>query len=105
MVVRRVNGTYGFLNLKVNTCYSRDGIATEIMLILITIILLFNFEENISYVFLFFRIPLSFYGLLCFVLERKREKKPYNKLTSIRFVYMRLPDLRCIARCTRECLK
>ena len=55
MVVRRVNGTYGFLNLKVNACYSRDGIATEIMLILITIILLFNFEENISYVFLFFR--------------------------------------------------
>ena len=53
-----------------------------IMLILITIILLFNFEENISYVFLFFRIPLSFYGLLCFVLERKREKKPYNKCGS-----------------------
>ena len=45
-----------------------------IMLILITIILLFNFEENISYVFLFFRIPLSFYGLLCFVLERKGRK-------------------------------
>ena len=29
MVVRRVNGTYDFLKLKVNVCYSRDGIATD----------------------------------------------------------------------------
>ena len=29
MVVRRVNGTYDFLKLKVNICYSRDGIATD----------------------------------------------------------------------------
>ena len=79
MVVRRVNGTYGFLNLKVNTCYSRDGIATEIMLILITIILLFNFEENISYVFLFSGtsklVPAQFlrFTLFCFR-EKKGEK-------------------------------
>ena len=68
-----------------------------IMLISITIILLFNFETNISYVFLFlqnFKIsPLSVYCLLCFVLERKTEKKTLQ-LTSMNFVYMRLPDLR-----------
>ena len=29
MVVRRVNGTYGFLKLEVNICYSRHGIATD----------------------------------------------------------------------------
>ena len=53
-----------------------------IMLISITIILLFNFETNISYVFLFLRnfkiSPLSVYCLLCFVLERKTEKKTYD---------------------------
>ena len=29
MVVRRVTGTYGFLKVKVNICYSRDGTATD----------------------------------------------------------------------------
>ena len=50
-----------------------------IMLMSITTILLFNFETNISYVFLFLRnfkiSPLSVYCLLCFVLERKTEKQ------------------------------
>ena len=82
-----------------------------IMLISITIILLFNFETNISYVFLFLRnfkiSPLSVYCLLCFILERKTEKKTLLELTSINLVYMRLPDLRRIARvamahCSRE---
>ena len=51
--------------------------------------------------------PLSFYCSLCFVLERKTDKKTLQ-LTSINFVYMRrLPDLPPIARiamvgCTRE---
>ena len=65
----------------------------EIMLISITIILLFNFEKkNISYVFLFlrnFKISFTFR-------EKKGEKN--LQLTSINFVYMRLPDLQRIAR-------
>ena len=73
-----------------------------IMLISITIILLFNFETNISYVFLFLRnfkiSPFSVYCLLCFALERKTEKKTLLQLTSINFVYMRLPDFRRITR-------
>ena len=74
----------------------------EIMLISITIILRFNFEKNISYVFLFLRnfkisFPSEFYFLLCFVLERKTEKKNLQ-LTSINFVYVLLADLRRIAR-------
>ena len=54
----------------------------EIMLISITIILLFNFEKNISCLSVSSKLqnefPISFYCLPCFVLERKTEKKPYN---------------------------
>ena len=83
----------------------------EIMLILITIILLFNFEKNISHVFLFhFETPklvspqFLLFTLFCF---RERNGEKTLKPTSINFVYMRLSDLRRIARiamarCTRE---
>ena len=82
----------------------------EITLISITIILLFNFEKNISYVFLFLRnfkivsSQILLFTLFCFR-EKNREKT--LQLTSINFAYMRLPDLRRIARiamarCTRE---
>ena len=58
----------------INAC----SVQRVIMLISITIIL-FNFETNISYVFLLLRnfkiSPLSVYCLLCFVLQRKTEKK------------------------------
>ena len=82
----------------------------EIMLISITIILLFNFEKNISYVFLFLRnFKISFPQFLLFTLFCFREKNGEKtlQLTWINFVYMRLPDLRRIARiamarCTRE---
>ena len=82
----------------------------EIMLISITIILLFNFEKNISYVFLFLRnfkisFPSVFTVYLVFFREKNWEKT--LQLTSINFVYMRLPDLQRIAqiamaRCARE---
>ena len=85
----------------------------EIMLISITIILLFNFEKNILYVFLFLRnFKISFPQFLLFTLFCFREKNGEKtlQLTSINFVYMRLPDLQRIARiamaamarCTRE---
>ena len=80
------------------------------MLISITIILLFNFEKNISYVFLFLRnfkisFPSVFTVYLVLFGEKNGEKT--LQLTSINFVYMRLPDLQRIARiamarCTRE---
>ena len=74
----------------------------EIMLISITIILLFNFEKkNISYVFLFLRnFKISFPQFLPFTLFCFREKNGEKtlQLTSINFVYMRLPDLRRTAR-------
>ena len=67
----------------------------EIMLISITIIL-FNFEKkNISYVFLFLRnFKISLPSVLLFTLFSFREKNGEKtlKLTSINFVYMRLPD-------------
>ena len=82
----------------------------EIMLISITINFFFNFEENISYVFLVlwnFKIsfPSVFTVYLAFLSEKNGEKT--LQLTSINFVYSRLPDLRRIARiamarCTRE---
>ena len=84
----------------------------EIMLISITIILLFNFEKNISYVFLFLRnFKISFPSVLLFTLFCFREKNGEKtlQLTSINFVYMRLTDLRRIARiamarCFREAM-
>ena len=82
----------------------------EIMLISITIILLFNFEKKISYVYLFLRnfkisFPSVFTVYLVLFGEKNGEKT--LQLTSINFVYMRLPDLQRIARiamasCTRE---
>ena len=82
----------------------------EIMLISITIILLFNFEKNISYVFLFLQnFKISFPSVLLFTLFCFRVKNGEKtlQLTSINFVNMRLPDLRSIARiamarCIRE---
>ena len=72
-----------------------------IMLISITIILLFNFEKYLVRLSVSSELQnqfsLSVYCLLCFVLERKTEKKNLQ-LTSINFVYMRLPELRRIAR-------
>ena len=72
----------------------------EIMLISITINFFFNFEENISYVFLVlwnFKIsfPSVFTVYLAFLSEKNGEKT--LQLTSINFVYIRLPDLRRIA--------
>ena len=73
-----------------------------IILISITIILLFNLKKkhlvrlSVSSE-LQNQFSLSVYCLLCFVLERKTQKKTLP-LTSINFVYMRLPDLRRIAR-------
>ena len=78
----------------------------EIMLISITIILLLNFEKNISYVFLFLRnFKISFPSVFTVYLEKNGGKT--LQLTSINFVYMPLPDLQRIARiamarCTRE---
>ena len=83
----------------------------EIMLISITIILLFDFEKKIiSYVYLFLRnFKICFSQFLLFTLFCFREKNGEKilQLTSINSVYMRLPDLRRIARiamarCTRE---
>ena len=83
----------------------------QIMLILITIILLFNFEKNIPHVFLFqfetsklVSPQFLLFILFCF---RERNGEKTLKLTSINFVYMRLPALRrvariAMARCTRE---
>ena len=66
------------------------------MQISITIILLFNFEKNSPQFLLF--------TLFCF---RETNGEKTLKVTSINFVYMRLPNLRRIARiavvlCTRE---
>ena len=66
----------------------------EIMLISITIVLLFNFEKNILYVFLFSsKRQISFPSVFTvnLVLERKTEKKTLQ-VTSINFVYTWLPD-------------
>ena len=73
----------------------------EIMLISITIILLFNFEGNISYVFLvLWNFKISFPSVFTVYLVYFREKNGEKtlQLTSINFVYIRLPDLRRIAR-------
>ena len=81
------------------------------MLILITIILLFNFEKNTSYVFLFqfetSKLVSPQFLLLTLFCCRERKGDKTLKLISIIFLYMRLPDLRRIARvamarCTRE---
>ena len=84
----------------------------EIMLISINIILLFNFEKNISYVCLFlqnFKIsfPSVFTVYIYLVFFREKNGEKTLQLTSINFVYMRLPDLQRIARiamarCTQE---
>ena len=72
------------------------------MLILITIILLFNFEKNISYVFLFqfetSKLVSPQFLLVTLVCFRERNGEKTLKLTSINFVYMRLPALQRIAR-------
>ena len=82
----------------------------EIMQISMTIILLFNFEKNISYVFPFLRnFKISFPSVFTVTLFCFREKNGEKtlQLTSINFVYERLRELRRIARiamacCTRE---
>ena len=82
----------------------------EIMLISITIILLFNFEKTPHTSFCFFETSklvspqFLLFTLFCF---REKNGDKTLQLTSINFVYMRLPDLRriariAIARCTRE---
>ena len=83
----------------------------EIMLISITIMLLFNFEKKTPQTsFCFFEtsklvFPQFFlFTLFCF---REKNGEKTLQLTSLNFVYMRLPDLRRIgriamARCTRE---
>ena len=83
----------------------------EIMLISVTIILLFNFEKKTSHTpFCFFETSklvspqFLLFTLFCF---RQKNGEKTLQLTSINFVYMRLPDLRRIARiamarCTRE---
>ena len=69
----------------------------EIMLISITIIPLFNFEKNISYVFLFPRnFKISFPSVFTVYLVLFQREKTLQ-LTSINLVYMRLSDLRRIA--------
>ena len=85
----------------------------EIMLISITIILLFNFEKTSHTSFCFFETSkLVFPQFLLFTLFyfRERNGEKTLKLITIDFVYMRLTDLRRIARiamarCTREGLK
>ena len=80
------------------------------MLISITIILLFNFEKTSHTSFCFFKTSklvspqFLLFTLFCF---REKNGEKTLQLTSINFVYMRLPDLRGIARiamarCTRE---
>ena len=82
----------------------------EIMLISITIILLFNFEKTSHTSFCFFEpsklVSPQFllFNLFCF---REKNGEKTLQLTSINFVYRRLPDLQRIARiamarCTRE---
>ena len=73
-----------------------------IMLISITIILRFNFEKkNSNTSFCFFGtsklVSTQFLLFTLFFLERKTEEKTLQ-LTSINFIYMRLPNLRRIAR-------
>ena len=80
------------------------------MLILVTIILRFNFEKNISYVFLFlWNCKIGFPSVFTayFVCFREKKGEKTLQLTSINIVFMRLPDLRRIARiamagCIRE---
>ena len=80
------------------------------MLISITIILLFNFEKHISYVFLVLRnFKTSFPSVFTvYLVLFQKEKRRKNLTTNLnKFVYMWLPDLRRIARiamarCTGE---
>ena len=81
------------------------------MLISVTIILLFNFEKKKSHTsFCFFETSklvspqFLLFTLFCF---REKNGEKTLQLTSINFVYMRLPDLQRIARiamarCIRE---
>ena len=81
------------------------------MLISINIILLFNFEKKTSHTsFCFYETSklvspqFLLFTLFCF---REKNGEKTLQLTSINFVYMRLPDLRRITRiamacCTRE---
>ena len=82
----------------------------EIMLISITIILLFNFEKTSHTSFCFFETSklvspkFLLFTLFCF---REKNGEKTLQLTSTNFVYIRLPDLRRIARiamarCIRE---
>ena len=82
------------------------------MLISITIILLFNFEKTSHTSFCFFETSklvspqFLLFTLFCF---REKNGEKTLQLTSINFVYMRLPDLRRIARiamahCSREAM-
>ena len=82
----------------------------EIMLISITIILLFNFEKTSHTSFCFFETSklvspqFLLFTLFCF---REKNGEKTLQLTSINFVYIRLPDLQRIARiamsrCKRE---
>ena len=84
----------------------------EIMLISITIILLFHFEKkkHLNTSFCFFetsKLVSTQFLLFTFFCFRKKNGEKTLQLTSINFVWMRLPDLRriariTIARCTRE---
>ena len=82
----------------------------EIMLISITIILLFNFEKTSHTSFCFFetsKLVFPQFLLFTFFCFREKNGEKTLQLTSINFVYMRLPNLRRIARiamarCTRE---
>ena len=71
------------------------------MLISITIILLFNFEKTSHTSFCFFETSklvspqFLLFTLFCF---REKNGEKTLQLTSINFVYIRLPDLQRIAR-------
>ena len=79
----------------------------EIMLLSITIILLFNFEKKSHTSFCFFETSkvvspqFLLFTLFCF---REKNGEKTLQLTSINFVYMRLPRIARIAmaRCTGE---
>ena len=72
------------------------------MLISITIILLFNFEKKTSHTFYCFfetsKIASPQFLLLTLFCFREKNGEKTLQLTSINLVYMRLPDLRRIAR-------
>jgi len=77
--------------------------ACNFMLISITITILFNFDKT-SHVFLFlkknFKISCTSVFTVYFVEIKKKNVVKTFHLTFNKFVYMRLPDLRRIARIT-----